>query len=204
MNRIDFQSDPLVIWERFFDYSGDVAFDVGANGGMVSAILAENFKKVVAFEPHPDSFEALSELGPPIVPQRLALSDHSGEVTLARAEHTERMGEYVTGDSLQVTWGRHTAADVVPCSTLSAQAEIHGIPDFVKIDTEGHEVQVVWGGLYVFNEHKPDLLIEVHAEENEDKLRSLLLDYHLERIDHPGYREDSYERANHFFLVSRG
>ena len=198
---IDFQSDPRVIWALYDGaFSGQLAFDVGANGGMVSRLLANHFSKVVAYEPHPESFVSLSELGPPVVPVNVALSDHEGVLELRKAETTDSLGQYVTGASLP--WGRTTGVATVNCSTLDAQVAEHGVPDFIKIDTEGHEVKVIEGGKELFSVHSPELLIEVHAEENEEAIKALLPDYRFEHVIHPGYPLDAPERVNHFYLLS--
>lgn len=199
-NVIDFQSDPKVIWEMYATFGGDLAFDVGANGGMVASILAGNFAKVVAFEPHPESFVSLSELGPPVMPVNLALTDHVGTLELRKTEICDPLGEYVTGDSLP--WGRTTGVVTLGCSTLDVQAAEWGVPDFIKIDTEGHEVKVIEGGTDLFTSASPRLLIEVHAKENEEKLYDLLPSYEFVKIEHPSYPLGTSERLNHFYLVS--
>ncbi len=197
-NVIDFESDPGVIWEMYPTFGGELAFDVGANGGMVASILAANFSR--AFEPHPDSFLTLSELGPPVEPQNVALTDHVGTLELRMTEVCAPLGEYVTGDSLP--WGLTTGMATMACSTLDAEVENHGVPDFIKIDPEGHEVKIIEGGKELFASHLPRLLIEVHAEENGPLIESLLPAYEFVKIEHPGYEFDSNLRRQHFYLLS--
>lgn len=41
--------------------SDGIALDIGANHGMYTSLLAQKFKKVYAFEPHPDNFKIIQE-----------------------------------------------------------------------------------------------------------------------------------------------
>jgi predicted RNA methylase len=44
-----------------------LAIDLGANQGKYTKILAENFERVIAFEPNPDAFALLKKnLAPPL------------------------------------------------------------------------------------------------------------------------------------------
>lgn len=200
---VDFRSDPREIWDRYKTYRGDLAFDIGANGGMVANILAANFESVIAFEPCEESFQQLrNSARPNVVPEMVAVSDFDGEVTLLEAEKTMGMGELVTGTSLPMAWGATTGERTVPAITLDAAVETYGIPDFIKIDTEGHELAIVEGGLTFLTDHEPRLLIEVHSEENGKVIREHLAHRLMDEVRHQAYTPDSYYWTNHYYLVS--
>lgn len=201
---VTFPSDPAAIWQSFEDYRGDLAFDVGANGGAVVAKLAPHFGTVVAFEPCAESFVHLERTAPAnVVAVPMAVSDHDGEVVLNESRITDSFGELSTGDSLVNSWGEATGSRQVPCLTLDAAEQTYGVPDFIKIDTEGHELLIVQGGRHLLAIHHPALMIEVHSELNGAEIVRTLGDYDFTRVDHPAYRPDSYYRQNHYYLVAR-
>lgn len=199
-------TDPSVVWDWFRGLSGGLAFDIGANGGGVSRILAENFVHVLALEPCEESFSDLVTDKPHnVTALNLAASAVTGYVDLDVAESAIGSGQLVSGDSLGFSWGAHMGTRTVPAVTLDDLVTTYGRPDFVKIDTEGHEVEVVTGGRRVFSllmGKLPRVLIEVHAAEHEAPLSALLRDYNLQRIEHPGYPLGHPGRENHFFLRS--
>ena len=44
----------------------------------------------------------------------------------------------------------------------------HGIPSIIKIDVEGHELNVLKGAVNTIKKHKPMILIEIHQFENSE------------------------------------
>src|SRR5438477_7442926 len=96
---LDGWSDPVAATARLVSFSGELAFDVGANTGHVAANLAQRFTKVVAFEPAVESFSALKvamEAYPNVEPLQLAVSDHTGTVELRAADVAIGTGQLVT------------------------------------------------------------------------------------------------------------
>lgn len=203
MTHVKFESDPPAVWGLYPGYSGTLAFDVGANGGMLAAILARRFGTVVAFEPCEESFDDLAgEAATNVVAVNRAVSDHNGIVTLDIAERALALGELVTGHVLAQSWGERVGSRAVPCCTLDEAAVEFGAPDFVKVDTEGHEVQVIRGGLATIERHHPRMVIEVHSDWAGFTIRGLLADYHFHRIGNPGYNRDDPQADEHYWLVS--
>lgn len=202
---IPIQSDPPVIWDLLGRLTGEVAWDVGANGGAVAAMLAGGFDVVVAFEPCQESYEHLvAGAADNVMPMPLAVSDHTGYTTLTETAATGAWGELVTGDSLEFSWGKPTGSRVVPCSTLDdLLVTADHTPDFIKIDVEGHELAVIRGGEKLWAGCKPRLLIEVHSEDNGQACRNLLerYRYSFQRVDHPGYQQGGYGQRNHYYLI---
>lgn len=204
MKTVPFQSDTQEVWERFPTFSGKLAFDIGANGGRVSQVLAANFDKVIAFEPAAESFEALADLPEGnIQASPLAVSDHTGAITLTETSVAMgRFGELVTIDNapLAPIWGDVTGTREIPCATLDHLVETYGTPDFLKIDTEGHEAHVVEGGRGLFESSSPVLIIEVHSLSAGAKCQELLRGYEWIKYEHSAYRPDTFLRANHYWL----
>ena len=52
---------------------------------------------------------------------------------------------------------------IVPTISIDQATELHGTPDFIKIDAEGAEGAILEGGVQTISSAKPRLLIEVHG-----------------------------------------
>lgn len=176
---------------------GDVAFDVGANGGYVSRLLAQSFKVVMAFEPCLESFDHIPATDR-IIPYPLAISDTDGEIELREAARSIRTGQLVTGESLP--WGATVGVRTVPSYRLDTFCdEIDTWPDLVKVDVEGHEVQVLQGAPRLIA-RGCTWMIEVHGSQYLRPLTSLLAGYTLQQVAHTGYRVGDPTRFEHFYL----
>lgn len=207
--------DPLeieqVLWR---DAAGRLAFDVGANMGQsVGRLLSRGFTEVWAFEPAVESFEILQrDYGgdSSVHCWNEALSDHDGTLTTAVRQAPILTGQLVaaempyhgegSGPAL-AAWGPETGRRDVPCTTLDAVADESGVPDFVKIDTEGHELQVLRGGPRLLKAGTR-LLIEFHTDVLHDSCAELLEQsgYDVETVRHPHYPPDSYMWSRHGWL----
>jgi FkbM family methyltransferase len=200
---IDFQSDPDVIWSHFRTLTGFVAFDIGANHGGTARLLATGFHTVHAYEPASESYEHLvSGLPENVNPWLLAVSATVDGVNLDTRTKAIGLGELTTGESpLMDAWGsKSTEGRYVPSTTIDAETAKHGAPDFIKIDTEGHERLVVEGGLTTIREHNPRLLIEVHTAENGEWIRDEL-GGRFTRVAHPDYPPGSELERSHYWLL---
>jgi FkbM family methyltransferase len=197
--RLDDHQDQAGAWDVISQASGDLAFDVGANIGQSTKVLANGFKKVIAFEPCLESFEILAVEAPHnVVPVQLAVGSVNGEIELEEHELSIRTGQLTAGDGLH--WGRKVGTRQVPCRTLDRLVQDFGMPDFLKIDTEGSEVEVVRGGLGCCQNVR-DMIIEVHSAGNEREIRELLFNREFTKLEH-NLRVGSPIRVNHFWLVS--
>jgi FkbM family methyltransferase len=203
MGRVSGNTDTDEIFQIMQEATGELCFDIGANGGYLSEIFAGHFKTVLACEPCIESFDFLRALWQVenIIPLNIAVSDRDGEIELGVKRLTNTWGELFTGDSLS-HWGPDYEKRTVPSKTMDSLAERFGFPDFVKIDTEGHEVKVLAGATKVF-EHSPYFVIEVHGaslgEQCSRFLDDLKLSYKLVR--HTAYRPEIGDWFNHYWLV---
>jgi FkbM family methyltransferase len=158
---------------------GDVCVDVGAAAGIYTLTLSDlvgSAGQVHSVEPlsfaHPMWSRLLGAAERPNVRRhRLALSEQPGQ--LALSVPMGRLGP-VTGRSF-LTWqtdgvGSNTEFRdhlnvLVPVDTLDLlceRAELTRL-DFVKIDVEGAELQVLRGGAQTIETFGPDLLLEIEA-----------------------------------------
>jgi FkbM family methyltransferase len=196
------------LWKGF---GGTTGWDVGANCGQTILEMAFAFQRVDAFEPCQDSFSdalrLVSRHGLNASVSRLALSDHDGEVTLAFPGQEQReTGQLVTPGTAGMEWepADWSSAEqvIVPCVRADTLAAERGMPDFVKVDTEGHELHVLKGATWILSERKTDWLIEFHTPGNHDECERLLREagYHVETVRHPHYQPDSQMWRQHGWI----
>lgn len=133
------------------------AIDIGANRGLYTYFLSSFCRKVVSFEPQPWCFAKISACSKPnIVSYNVGLSDAPGSLALyiPRDSH----GGYLDGlASFRETPDSYKLQ--VPVKTLDEYALTD--VDFIKIDVEGHEFEVLEGARETILRNKPILLIEI-------------------------------------------
>lgn len=203
MSWIEAFTDAREVNQLMVRIAGKLAFDIGANGGYVAKLLTRTFDQVVAVEPAIESYEHLIPRCPidNLTCLNMAVSDHIGQVELGIKSWTESHGELFTGDSLEL-WGPDSGRRTVPCTTLDHLAKTYGFPDFVKIDTEGHEAKIIDGAHDVFYQ-APRFSIEIHSIENGEHVKVFLAKHHLDYtiVHHSEYTPGSDYDLNHYWLV---
>lgn len=194
-------TDCPTYWRRLQDASGRLMFDVGANGGTTARMFADKFVQVVAIEPCVESYRVLIDSPPEnVIPACHAISDHTGNVELREAGRAISTGQLVSGDCY-LGWGDTLGVREVPCMTLDHLAETRGTPTAVKVDVEGHELQVLQGAPNILASY-PTWYIEVHSRAFLDPLMELLSGYTVETIRHSLYAPGSDSWQDHFYLVA--
>ncbi|HWA37351.1 MAG TPA: FkbM family methyltransferase, partial [Burkholderiales bacterium] len=160
------------------------ALDIGANLGLYTLAMARavgSSGRVAAFEPGPGAADYLARS------LRLNGFDH---VALARTAVSNRRGvaAFELGEQPELAALATTAEAAlrVPTARLDDLVREHGLDDveFVKMDVEGHELQVVEGGERFFRAGSPLVMLEVLAGTQLD-LRALR---RLEALGYGAYR----------------
>ena len=138
-------------YSQFFP-PGGLVFDVGANQGEYSEMYAAEGARVIALEPNTafaDRLRALARTAD-IHPVFSAIGDQPGEAVLnvcstpGFSTLVDRKADWIetSPDYKDVRW-THTLT--VPVTTLDLLAEEFGQPEYVKIDVEGFEINVLRG-----------------------------------------------------------
>lgn len=155
---------------------GDVFFDVGANIGLVSLIVAHqpSFRDGVVhgFEPEPRNLDHMRRN---IAANGLENRVRAHDVALSKEEGTAEL--FVRGKAGE---GRHslvsergsTGAIQVQLTTMDSFCRAEdALPTVVKIDVEGAEGEVLAGMDGLLKRHRPrELFMEIHNKGGEDKM----------------------------------
>ncbi len=159
------EEDTAKFWSKNFEVreynriapKGKLAIDVGAHVGIWTSRLAKNFENVIAFEPllkhiecHKKNCEGLDN----IILNEVALSNKSGTATMTTKDINSGMSTM-----LETSWIKETYSHTVETRTLDS----YDLPkmDFIKIDVEGWEEQVLEGAMHTILKYKPIMYIEI-------------------------------------------
>lgn len=202
-------TDPSEVQQQLWrGWHGKVAFDVGARRGeSIQDILDCGFTGITCFEPSPEAFPDLESLVRETriaEAHQVAISDHNGTVDLY-VTAAMRKGELVSpidGMEWSATDWSNTPSISVPCITLDTWTILNGIPDFIKVDTEGHEGRVLNGARTLIQAYSPGWLIEFHSPTNHRYCSFLLQQhgYEVETIRHPHYAPESHMWYQHGWI----
>ena len=143
----------------------DVFVDCGANFGLWTLIATQcinNQGRVHSYEPNPELYDRLKKnigfnsLRQRCICYKLGLSSKSNSAYLNLDENHHQMASLHTKQfSNQVT------IDLVTLDSIKLD-RINGM----KIDVEGHELDVIKGAIQTFKNHKPWLVIELNNSFN--------------------------------------
>jgi len=174
--------------------SGNEFWDIGANTGYYTLMLAKNFDRVSAFEPNPDAVRIL---------RRKIAKNHCQNVTIVPVALSDSVGRsrlYLHTEVREKTIG--SSNSLIPSSNVTEQArddekQIGSVPfvevetdmvdnllrngrvDLMKIDVEGAEFMVLNGAVKALNEGRiTSLMVELHNGGRKDELDSLLTSRH--------------------------
>ena len=145
--------------------SGMCAFDIGAHLGYYSLLLAKCVGpagRVVSFEPSPVNFSTLqrnillNKLDT-VELINLAVFSESGTIEMSVSSTDTASGDWsisrrANGTSIQV--------QTISLDQFCEANQI--LPDFLKIDVEGAEYDVLMGGRETIGKSQPTMLIELH------------------------------------------
>lgn len=155
--------------------------DVGANYGMYTCVLAKMARRVEAFEPIPACAAALrAYFGSTVQVHRVALSSRSGHVTL----FTPVRGGVVNFES---TGLGVASPDAIPVEVETRRLDEFELIDvsFVKIDVEGHELEVLEGGQHTIARDRPILLVEIEQRHSGRPVADVIA--HIETLGYSGH-----------------
>lgn len=152
----------------------DVVYDIGANAGYWSLAFSRFCPKgaVYAFEPSPTNYARLevnTAGAPNILPIRSAVSDGTG---------TARFSDRGSVSSIRLDGELEVKRMRLDDSNLP-------LPNFVKVDIEGHAGSAFCGAIDLLRRSKPIIICEIHNRLEEVAVSSTLgaLGYRIENIE---------------------
>lgn len=146
--------------EAHLPLSGKVCIDCGANVGKWTRPLAKIFDKVIAIEPDYRAFEI----------NKGKLPKNAEIIHAAVGRESGRAEFSVMPQMMHSYLGKSPKAiDVVFVKMVQLDEFVNYDVDFVKIDVEGAEVDVLAGGLELFRIRKPIVVVETHNTYEEVK-----------------------------------
>ena len=152
-------------------YKFDLALDIGANIGAVSQVLSAKYKRVLAFEPNPEVFKLLEinalyckcknveplKYAVSSKKRNLILSDwnmhHSGQASLEK-KHVDAQSSENAGFVAKTHKVKSVSID-----ELIDEKGLHEI-SLLKIDVEGHEIDVLKGAKKLISKYSPPIIFE--------------------------------------------
>lgn len=133
------------------------AIDVGAHCGYWTLRLSDKFKNVVGIEPIKNHFMCLRK--------NTILCKN---VKLLNSAASDKIGKYSMKTFIQNS-GKSKISDTdgdVIINAITVDSLNLTYVDFIKIDVEGHEKEVVMGAKETIKKYKPTIFVEIHENYN--------------------------------------
>ena len=178
----DHKFEPEIIFLKNILNEGDSCFHIGASDARHSYVMSRHIGNghIYAFEPSSYSYSHLVMMTKfhrmnNINTYNLAVSDKAGTVCLVTPRkstgHAGRSFAYITGlnDSdikrKDIETDKSVKEEVKSISVdeFVLSNKLNKI-DFIRCDTEGSEMLILRGAVKTIEQHKPNLLIEIHSD----------------------------------------
>ncbi len=155
---------PELLHLNEFIVATGTAIDVGANEGLFTYVFSQRFQRVYSFEVNEEAAKPIAQYNP-------------GNITLypyglSSSSRTARFYIPVTNGFASTGWGS-LERDNLPGAKEFLEMDVQVRPlddfgitdvDFIKIDVEGHELDVLKGAAKTIEQSRPVVLTEVRKE----------------------------------------
>ena len=158
--RIGYPDIEMRLIPTLCDASG-ISIDVGAAGGRYTYLLLVQGSRCMSFEPRPEAADRMREnlsRHPGAQVEVVALSDRSGTTTLRILK--EDLGRSTIDPHNRLEARGAVEEITVPIRPLSSYT-FDGPVQFIKVDVEGHESEVLQGAWELLSRDHPSLIIEI-------------------------------------------
>lgn len=170
--------------------------DVGANLGIVSIAISQvvPYTEFICFELNKDSAEIadsnLTKCNIPHTVYNIALSDLDGDCGMVFASNHQNC---------------KLNKNITDITVKTKRLDSYNFEDvsLIKIDVEGHEVEVLNGALETIRKSRPTILLEYHQEANSEIIFQIIDDLEYEWISIEPDSEFFNNRTNQLLLTPK-
>jgi FkbM family methyltransferase len=180
--------------KKYYKEGTDI-LDIGANIGYNTLIFSE-FGPVFSWEPlyHEIVKQNITanKLKHPVSIFPYALSDtiDTAEIYIPTPDPEITQLKVINYGNSGFDIPENIRAVSIPVERKKLDDVYSGTPSFIKLDVEGHEINVLRGAVDIITKHKPTIIVEIHDMETSE------VDSYLKKL---GY-QDPIERPEHMFL----
>jgi FkbM family methyltransferase len=215
----DWEKESLKIWAELSKISNSI-IDIGANSGVFSLIAKSQNPRaeVIAIEPVPLNFEILwkniKKNKFRIHAEPVALSDKEGVAKMFmlkdRLNYMTSVNDNRYEKHPEIAQGHEVLEIEVPIKPfkfLESKYHLSNV-DLIKIDVEGHELEVLTSMLPVIRRDLPTILVEVIGDDNAIGLNRLFAELNYKYISIDEERtsvvvDRLWDNDHHNFLVCK-
>jgi FkbM family methyltransferase len=192
-------SREIFVNEKISPQKGDIVLDIGANIGTYAMKLGKqigNNGKIFSIEPDPDTFKELKK--------NIKLNDLKNIISINKAvsNSNDKVKFYRTKVSCENSLEFKEGAEEIIVDTITVddfilENKITKV-DWIKIDVEGLEIQVLEGAKNTLKQPNLKLIIEVHKKQFMKKIDEILKENHF--IKEEG---NIYESTSNFIFAEK-
>lgn len=179
------------IFLKNLNFTNKTIYDVGGHIGLITMFFARevgNQGQVVTFEPNPQNYAAILDH------VKLNHLPNVRVLPIGLGYERDTLEFVVTGSALgtasqekqQSYTQEETRIIEIEVDNLDNQISENNLPkpDFIKIDVEGLELDVLRGMPQTINTYKPELFIELHGVKEHELVKLLLnYDYKIHQVE---------------------
>ena len=196
----DKQIEPELLLLENFIKKGDCCFDIGANAGQYTFMLEKHAgsENIFSFEPIPENYASLNSIFKHCNVYSLAISDKNGKNNFKIPIINKTLFDTRGKLDLDFLEENETSSKIIEVETITIDSfvKLKNIKkiSFIKIDVEGHELNVLKGGVNSIKKFKPVLLIEIERRHHKFEIQ-VIFDF-LKKL---GYQIEFYDLVDHKF-----
>lgn len=212
-----FEKESLRLWSFLSSFSQNI-IDIGANTGIYSMLAKTNniHATILAIEPIDFNFSVLNSNIErnkyDILTEKVALSNMNGEAKMYmfkdRLNYMTSVNENRYEQNPHVIEGKEIVETIVPLvrfEDLFNRYNFQGL-DLIKMDVEGHEIEVLSSMVSLIEKFRPTILIEIISDEIAAQVTEIVssLEYKFVAIDEtsiPRLVDKLWDNNHHNFLL---